>query len=61
MVEVPGSILTGVAFYCWIFCFHVVKPLTSILPLIPILCVFEKLEWETRPQETVSPVHAILC
>ena len=30
-----GSILTGVTFCHWIF-FHVVKPLISILPLLPI-------------------------
>ena len=34
--EVQGSMLTGVAFYCWVFCFHVVKPAMVILLLLPI-------------------------
>ena len=41
------SILTGVIFcWCFFFCFHLVKDLMSILPLLPILCVCEKLEWK---------------
>ena len=31
VAEVLGSMLTGVTFYCWIFCFHV-NPLMQILP-----------------------------
>ena len=44
MAEVQGSMLTGVAICCWIFCFHIVKPLMPILPLLPFLCVCKKLD-----------------
>ena len=50
MAEVPDSIFTEVTFYCWTICFHVMvlKPLMLILPLLPILCVFEKLDYQGR-------------
>ena len=32
VAEVLGSVLTGVTFYCWIFCFQIVKPAMPILP-----------------------------
>ena len=35
--EVPGSMFTWVRFSYWIFfCFHIVKPMMSVLPLWPI-------------------------
>ena len=39
MAEVPGSILTGITFYCWT-CFDMVK---HLMPILPILFVCEKL------------------
>ena len=43
VAEVLGSMLTGVTFYCWIFCFHIdlVKPVMPILPFLANL-------WKTR-------------
>ena len=34
--------------YCWNFCFHVVKRVMPILPLLPILCVCKKTRIETN-------------
>ena len=36
MAEVLNSIVTGVKFCCWIFCFHMVKPL---MPIFNKFCV----------------------
>ena len=42
MAEVVSSMFSGVTFCCWIFVFHVVKPVMPILPFLSILCVREK-------------------
>ena len=34
VAEILGSMITGVTFYCWIFCFHAVKP---VMPTLLIL------------------------
>ena len=39
---IPGSILTGLTFCCWIFCFHVVKPLMPIWLLLSISAILWK-------------------
>ena len=49
MAEVPGSI-----FYCWIFCFQVVKPLMAMLPLLQILCMKNSIEGVSKSSLTVS-------
>ena len=36
MTEVPGSILTGIIFFFWNFCLHIVKPL---MPIMPLQCI----------------------
>ena len=41
--------LTGVTFCCWIFCFHLVKPLMPILPLLLTLLVKNSTWSDLRP------------
>ena len=41
VTEVLGSMLTGLTFYCWNFCFHTVKPVPPLLPISANL-------WKTR-------------
>ena len=41
--QIQSSMLTVLIFCCCIFfCFHVVK---HVMPILPILCVCEKLDW----------------
>ena len=41
----PGSLFTGGNILLLdFFCFHIVKPLMPILALLPLLCVWEKLD-----------------
>ena len=40
-----GSILTGVAFCYWKFCFHVIKPLMPILAPLQIYGVSKNFYW----------------
>ena len=43
VAELPGSMLTGVTFYCRIFfCFHVVKPLMPFIEVLPISANLQK-------------------
>ena len=56
MAEVPDSILTEVNFIVGIFCFHIVKPLMSILPLFANFGYFVKThvkvqeKWKKNPE-----------
>ena len=34
VAEVPGSMLTGVTFYCWIFGFYIVKDFDANIAII---------------------------
>ena len=43
LIRGPGSILTGVTSCYWNFCFHVVRPLMTILALLPISGVSKNL------------------
>ena len=48
----PGSI----TFYCWIFCFHMLKPL---MPILPILCVCEKLDFRYHITRNIALVETL--
>ena len=49
MAEEVSSMLSGVTFSCWIFfCFHVVKPVMPILPLLSVC------SWETLLDKNMS-------